>query len=169
MEQYIVKNGFPPMTGDNPKILILGTLPGDESLRVGQYYANPRNMFWEIMQSALGTTMSLDYRSRCQTLKNHGIALWDVFTSVVRDGSLDSSIISSEHNDLEGFINEHPSICTIVLNGGKAYKAFRKYCKLHPTMRRDITTLPFTSTSRLSLTAGWTVEKIKEQWRGILL
>lgn len=169
MDQYIVKNGFPPMTGDNPKILILGTLPGDESLRVGQYYANPRNMFWDIMETVLGTPMGLGYDSRCRTLKKHGIALWDVFMSAIRDGSLDSSITSSEYNDLEEFINEHPSISTIVLNGGKAYKAFRKYCRLHPTMRKDITILPYTSTSRLSLTAGWTVEAIEEQWRGILL
>lgn len=168
MSQLEVKIGLPPMTGENPTTMILGTLPGDDSLRAGEYYVNPRNMFWDIMENVLGIPMHTDYETKCRILKEHGIALWDVFESAVRDGSLDTAITSEEYNDLESFINEHPTIHKIVLNGGKAQKAFRKYRRLHPGMRRDVLVLPFTSTSRLSVTAGWTLERITEQWEGIL-
>jgi TDG/mug DNA glycosylase family protein len=36
---------LPPIASENSKILILGSMPGEESLRVGQYYANARNKF----------------------------------------------------------------------------------------------------------------------------
>jgi G:T/U-mismatch repair DNA glycosylase len=32
-----VKRSFPPIVGDNPRVLILGTLPGEESLRRREY------------------------------------------------------------------------------------------------------------------------------------
>jgi hypothetical protein len=36
---------LPPIASENSKILILGSMLGEESLRVGQYYANARNKF----------------------------------------------------------------------------------------------------------------------------
>lgn len=169
MTMIMAKIGLLPMAGENPTTLILGTLPGDDSLRIGEYYANPRNMFWDIMENVLGIPMHTDYETKCRILKKHGIALWDVFESAVRDGSLDTAITSEEYNDLESFINEHPTISKIVLNGGKAQKAFRKYRRLHPGMRRDVQVLPYTSTSRLSVTAGWTPERIVQQWKTMII
>ena len=156
------------MVGDSPTTLILGSLPGDESLRRGEYYANARNLFWDIMQSVLDVPMNGDYESRCAILKSRGIALWDVIGSAIREGSLDSSISDEQYNDLASFLEENPTITTVVLNGGKAQKAFRKYLKATPGMRTDLNLFSFPSTSRLSITAGWSPERITDQWKTMI-
>ena len=43
------KIGLPGLTGGNPKILILGSLPSDQSIARQEYYGNPRNLFWKVM------------------------------------------------------------------------------------------------------------------------
>ena len=40
---------FPPIVSERSKVLILGTMPGERSLKTGQYYAHPQNAFWRIM------------------------------------------------------------------------------------------------------------------------
>jgi len=40
---------FEPILDKNSRVLIRGTMPGPESIRKKQYYANPRNHFWKIL------------------------------------------------------------------------------------------------------------------------
>src|SRR6185503_11514923 len=40
--------GFPPIADSRATILILGSLPGQKSLEMSQYYAQPQNGFWKI-------------------------------------------------------------------------------------------------------------------------
>jgi len=42
------KQGFPAVIDENTEILILGSLPGDVSIRKHQYYGHPGNDFWRL-------------------------------------------------------------------------------------------------------------------------
>ncbi|HZX26552.1 MAG TPA: DNA-deoxyinosine glycosylase, partial [Telluria sp.] len=37
------KRCFPPVADDRTRVLILGSLPSEKSLALGQYYGNPQN------------------------------------------------------------------------------------------------------------------------------
>ena len=161
------KIGLAPVIGDNARILILGSLPGDESLRRQEYYGNPKNMFWRVLGNILDEAAPDSYPDKVEFLKRHGIALWDVLKAAEREGSLDANILNEEFNDLEGLLLEHPSISVIALNGGKAEKSFIKYLRRHPSLREK-RIVPCKSTSMMSLCAGWTLERLSEQWKEIL-
>ncbi len=51
-------NSFEPIANKNCKILILGTMPGIQSLEKHEYYGNERNAFWKIIFSLLQQKMS---------------------------------------------------------------------------------------------------------------
>ena len=83
---------FPPIVSPQSKLLILGSMPGEASLKAGQYYAHPRNAFWHIMGELFGAGPSLPYQERVATLQSIGVALWDSLQACIRPGSLDASI-----------------------------------------------------------------------------
>jgi hypoxanthine-DNA glycosylase len=121
--------GFPPITDSNATILILGSMPGQESLRAGQYYAHPRNAFWAIMGELIGAYPAIPYASRTRILQLSGIALWDVLASCHRPGSLDADIDAATlvSNDFESFFLAHPGIRQVCFNGAMAEKCFRRH------------------------------------------
>ncbi len=68
---------FEPIIAPDSAVLILGSMPGAESLRRGQYYAHPRNLFWRIMGDLVGVDPTAPYDERLRQLLSTGIALWD--------------------------------------------------------------------------------------------
>lgn len=70
-----MKQSFPPIATSNARILILGTMPGEESLARREYYANPRNKFWRIMQSLFDIPPSVPYAERITLLQDNQISL----------------------------------------------------------------------------------------------
>jgi hypoxanthine-DNA glycosylase len=79
------KFGLNPVADRHTEILILGALPSDESLSKTQYYADSRNDFWKLMQEVLNERLTtLPYETRIQTLLEHRIGLWDVYSSCLR-------------------------------------------------------------------------------------
>jgi hypoxanthine-DNA glycosylase len=144
---------FPPIVSQRSKVLILGSMPGEASLKVGQYYAHPRNAFWPIMGELFGADPSLPYQERVALLQSTGVALWDSLQACVRPGSLDASITDEVANDFPGFFDKHPNITHVFFNGMKAERAFRRYAFPALTEDRHIfARLPSTSPAHAAMT-----------------
>lgn len=115
-----------PVIDRRARVLVLGSIPGRESLLKQEYYANPRNHFWKIIFKIFMEPEREAYHERIQFLKERRIALWDVIGSCHREGSLDANIKDATPNDLLGLLKSYPSIRLIAFNGGKAYTTFKK-------------------------------------------
>lgn len=122
---------FPPLARPDARVLILGSMPGQESLRQRQYYAFPHNQFWPIMGALFGAGGDLPYPKRVRVLLERGVAVWDVLKSCEREGSLDGDIRpeTERANDLRRFLRAHAGIRAVFFNGGKAESAFRRHVR----------------------------------------
>jgi hypoxanthine-DNA glycosylase len=109
------------------KILILGSMPGERSLQLKQYYGHSMNQFWHVLQEIFGASEPRNYQSKKALLRDHGIAVWDVVKNCHRSGSSDLSIRKAKANDISGFLTKHPSIRHILLNGRTAEKYFVRF------------------------------------------
>ena len=102
---------FAPVENAGCTILILGSMPGERSLELQQYYGHKNNRFWRLMAEIFNNGEMLDdYEERKALLLRNNVALWDVLAFCRREGSLDSAIRDEEYNDLAGFIASHPKI-----------------------------------------------------------
>jgi TDG/mug DNA glycosylase family protein len=145
--------GFPPVSGPDARILILGSLPGQRSLQAVQYYAHAQNAFWRIMQDLVGAQGSYD--ERCDALVAHRIALWDVLAESVRPGSMDADIRtrSARANDFAAFFSKHANVSHVFFNGQKAAQLFRQLVVLDDCNHAlRYATLPSTSPAYASMT-----------------
>lgn len=120
--------GFPPVSRSNGTALVLGTLPGQDSIDAGEYYAHQRNVFWKIMGELFGASLERAYVERLKAMKSNGVALWDVLASARRAGSLDSAIDKStvEVNDFSQFYAEHRRIRLTCFNGRGAEDFYKR-------------------------------------------
>jgi len=160
---------FAPIVGEDPRLLILGSMPGSRSLEAGEYYAHPRNRFWAILEALDLIPPCLPYEKRTMAVAARGIALWDVLHSCERPGSLDASIVEATEvaNDIAGLLRRHPCIRAIAFNGAKAENAFRRHVTpslLQETRQRlKMLRLPSTSPAH-----AISMERKAEAWRWIL-
>jgi hypoxanthine-DNA glycosylase len=119
--------GFDPVVDADTRLLILGSLPGDASLKAARYYAHPRNAFWRLLGGVLGEDLeALAYEARLERLKARRIGLWDVIASAERSGSLDAAIRSPEAADLRGLVATLPDLRAVAFNGGLAARLGRR-------------------------------------------
>ena len=122
-----VKRHFAPVVDENTRLLVLGSLPGDASLKAAQYYAHPQNGFWRLIGGVIGRDVyALPYPERLEALKAAGVGLWDVIASAERPGSLDAAIRSPEAADLRGLIAGLPKLEAVAFNGATSAKGGRK-------------------------------------------
>jgi len=151
--------GFEPIAASGTKVLVLGTLPGQESLRRGEYYAHPRNSFWRIVEILFGISAESPYSDRVRKLGDAGVALWDVCAAANRPGSLDLSIRhdSVVPNDFTAFLKAHPQLKLIGFNGAKAAALFRKHVILDIEIR--CVDLPSTSPAHAAMSLPDKVER----------
>ncbi len=120
--------GFPPIAGAGARLLILGTLPGRESLARAEYYAQARNAFWPLMGELCGAGRELPYAARTARMVSAGIAVWDVCAAAIRHGSLDAAIepASIVPNDFLAFFAAYPGIRRIACNGRLAAQLYAR-------------------------------------------
>ena len=116
---------------------MLGTLPGEESLRRGEYYAHPRNLFWPII-----------------------FALWDVCASARRVASADTTIAAEVPNAIDALLDTHPGIRAVAFNGSGAQRLYDRHFARRSALRYF--PLPSTSPAHARLgfqekLARWTV------------
>jgi len=159
----MIKYSFEPISNKEATILILGTMPGEQSILLNQYYGHSRNNFWKFIYTIFETPFSDDYENKKALLLENSIALWDVLQVCERKGSLDSAIKNEVANDFEHFLKNHSKINHIFFNGKKAASFFKKYVILEK--QYQTTTLPSTSPANASKTFE---EKLLE-WKKILL
>ena len=115
------KQGFPAIVDENTEILILGSLPGDVSIRKHQYYGHPGNDFWRLLGSIIGKDLqSMDYQNRLEILKHNKIGLWDVFKAGKRQGSEDTKIKEEEINQFSMLKDMAPNLKLVLFNGKKS-------------------------------------------------
>ncbi|MBP5710452.1 MAG: DNA-deoxyinosine glycosylase [Bacteroidales bacterium] len=120
-------SSIPPICGKNPQILILGTMPGEESLKEEKYYCSANNIFWKMIAAIFNDGKDFaNYEEKTACLIRNHIALWDVYESCSRSGSSDKNMADTVPNDIAKFLKEHPTIQRIVTNGRKAHSALTK-------------------------------------------
>lgn len=152
------KQSFLPLENATAEVLILGSIPGDRSIELQQYYGHPQNRFWRVIASVIGSELPLDYDARQQMLLVNRIALWDVARQADRVGSLDSAIRNEEPNDIKTFITQHPMLKIIAFNGKKAEQLYDKYFE----RSTHIKYLSLHSTSPAN--AACKINELQEKW-----
>jgi hypoxanthine-DNA glycosylase len=157
--------GLSPISRPSARLLILGSMPGAASLAAQEYYAQPRNAFWTIIESALGIPKAMPYRKRIAELRRHDIAVWDVLASCHRPGSLDGDIdlATAVPNDFAAFFARHRRIQRICFNGQTAARLFVRL--VEPTLdgraaELERVVLPSTSPAH----AGMPVARKIQSW-----
>jgi hypoxanthine-DNA glycosylase len=120
----LVKRGLPPIVPPDARVLMLGSFPGEESLRQAQYYAHPRNQFWRLLGDIIGVPLSeLPYEKRLERLARLRIGLWDIITDCERQGSLDGNIRNAQLSQFEWLRGHAPQLAVVAMNGKKAGSA----------------------------------------------
>lgn len=125
-EPGLTQEGLRPLSGTMPRVLILGSFPSVLSLAQGEYYGNPKNMFWAVMEELFAVPAAWPYARRSLKLMQENIALWDVVRACERPGSADSRIRHPVPNDIAGFVRAHPAVRLIALNGSTAGRLYHR-------------------------------------------
>jgi hypoxanthine-DNA glycosylase len=116
-----LKRSFPPVADARARVLVLGSLPGEQSLAQAQYYAHPRNHFWPLISAVIGRDLlPLPYEARLAALRDAGVALWDTVGSARRRGSLDGAIRDAQSNGLVQLVETLPELRAVAFNGAKS-------------------------------------------------
>jgi len=144
--------------------LILGSIPGVESLRRQEYYAYKHNCFWKIMGELFSFDYNINYAERMNYLRQSRIALWDTVQCCVRPGSMDSDIKHARSNDFEKLFKDCPNINKVFFNGQTAHKLFIKHQKQMHLPELELIVLPSTSPANAAIS----YPKKLEAWRQII-
>lgn len=153
-------SGFLPIIGNEPKMMILGSMPSITSLEKQEYYGFKHNRFWKIISAYFQIEFN-SYEEKTDCIKNNHIVLWDVIQTCEREGSLDSAISKEVVNDIEAMIKKYPSIQTILCNGKKSYDLYKRHFSY---LNVEVIALPSTSNANRTIKE----EVLFEKWYNAL-
>ena len=159
--------GLPPLIGPNARVLVLGSFPSVASLAAQQYYAHRQNQFWKILGAVLGQPLfALDYAAKQAAVIAAGIAIWDVYASCERSGSLDSAIRNGMPNDFAALQKSapagrqdggYPALQRVLFNG----QTPGRFAPQLAALGFETMVMPSTSPAN----AGWSFERKLAAWR----
>ena len=153
--------GLAPVIDQRARVLILGSFPSTASLAAQQYYAHPQNQFWRILGAVIGQPLqALGYADRIATTQAAGIAIWDVFASCERAGSLDTAIRDAVPNQLGDLKKSALALRRVCFNGRTAAR------RMHEVEALGFETVILPSTSPAH--AGMRFEEKLARWRQAL-
>lgn len=153
--------GFPPIIADEPRIVILGSMPSVTSLEKQEYYAFQHNRFWKIMSYVYDMPITT-YEEKKAIIYQQQLLLWDVIHTCEREGSLDSKIRNEQVNPIDEVITQYPSIQKIICNGKKSYQLYQKNFSHLPI---SCMVLPSTSNANRTITEETLFQVWKEALR----
>lgn len=157
-----MKQAFPPLVNQNSKILILGTMPGEKSLELQEYYGNKGNSFWKLLFTLFNRPLPKEYIEKKQLLEENNIALWDVLAYCERTGSLDSNIKNEKANNFESFYKQYPNIKHVFFSSKNASNFYDKYVGRKKDLQYSILPSPSGANASKSF-----LQKL-EEWEAIL-
>ena len=156
-----MKKAFAPIVNNTCKMLILGTMPGEKSLQLQQYYGNRGNQFWRLLYAVFNKELQMDYADRIKLLHDHDIALWDVLQFCEREGSLDSKIKNEVANDFPTFYRNYPNIKHVFFSSKNAAAYYDKYVGRKDSIIYEV--LPSPSGANASMTFAQKLEVWKSK------
>ncbi|MDO8788177.1 MAG: DNA-deoxyinosine glycosylase [Sulfuritalea sp.] len=157
----MILHGLAPVIDQRARVLILGSFPSTASLAAQQYYAHPQNQFWRILGAVIEQPLQeMDYAARIATVQAAGIAIWDVYASCEREGSLDAAIRDARPNDLAMLQKLALALRRICFNGRMAARRIREV----EALGCEALVLPSTSPAHAGMSF---VEKLA-RWRAAL-
>ncbi len=155
-----VLQGLPALALPQARLLVLGSFPSVASLAAGQYYGHPRNQFWPLLSALWGQDLrAMPYEQRCAWVTRRGLAVWDVYASCQREGSLDADIRAAAPNDLQALVRGLPELRAIAHNGGESARSLR----VTQALGLPVFRLPSTSPAN----ASWSFERKLQAWREV--
>ncbi len=111
---------------------MLGTLPGEESLRRREYYAHPRNLLWPILFALFEAPPATTYADKLRFLAARRIALWDVVAAAERTASADSAIRGEQPNAIDALLDSYGGIRAVAFNGTTAQRLYDRHLVRRP-------------------------------------
>lgn len=157
-----VSHPFEPVVFPDSRVLILGTMPSVQSRAHHFYYGHPQNRFWPLLACLFDEQIPQTITEKKELLHQYGIALWDVIQSCQIRKSEDQSIKTPVINPVEHVIAHYP-IQVVLANGQAAARLYNQ----HIMKKANLPCVALPSTSPAN--ARWTLDKLVEAWRAILI
>lgn len=157
--------GLPPILPKGQiRALMLGSFPSIKSLELQQYYGHAQNWFWRVLTHCrVIADSNASYAERVAEVQAHGLAIWDLYAQVRRQGSGDDRIHDVKCNALGELLAKHGTF-PILLNGRRKQEWRRHYGDL----KARVVELPSTSPRPLHWNTPQSRAAALAEWYGAL-